>query len=118
MTGRDTGTVRITIRRVPRGVRNELASRAAHEGKSMQRYLLDLLEETVARPTMAEVTERIRKRKRAAGSHVSVAAILEARDAGREERWEAARPRSRGGGVGTPMTPEPVSSGRATGPAA
>ena len=49
----------------------------------MQRYLLELLERTVAHPSMAVVMERIRKRKRAAGSHVSVEAILEARDADR-----------------------------------
>ena len=46
-------TVQITIRNVPPAVRNELASRAAHEGKSMQRYLLELLERTVAHPSMA-----------------------------------------------------------------
>lgn len=76
-------TVQITIRNVPPAVRNELASRAACEGKSMQRYLLELLEQTVAHPSMAVVMERIRKRKRAARSHVSVDAILEARDADR-----------------------------------
>lgn len=76
-------TVQITIRNVPPAVRNELASRAALEGKSLQKYLLALLEQTVARPSMAVLMERIRKRKREAGSRVSVEAILEARDADR-----------------------------------
>lgn len=76
-------TVQITIRNVPPAVRNELASRAAHEGKSMQRYLLELLERTVAHPSMAVLMERIRKRAQAAGTRVSVEAILEARDADR-----------------------------------
>ena len=76
-------TVSITIRKVPRGVRNELASRAALEGKSLQKYLLALLEETVARPSMAMLMERVRKRVKAEGSSVSVEAILEARDSGR-----------------------------------
>ena len=116
--GENAPTVSVTIRGVPRGVRNELASRAALEGKSMQRYLLALLERTVARPSMAALMERIRKRAQAAGTRLSVETILGTRDGDPEEHREAARPRSRGGGVGTPMTPEPVSSGRATGPAA
>ena len=77
-------TVSITIRKVPRSVRNELASRAALEGKSMQKYLLALLEQTVARPSMEVLMRRIRAQKRAAGTRVSVADILEARDSGRE----------------------------------
>lgn len=76
-------TVQITIRNVPPAVRNELASRAALEGKSLQKYLLALLERTVSRPSMAVLMERIRKRAQAAGTRVSVEAILEARDADR-----------------------------------
>ena len=77
-------TVSITIRDVPRSVRNELASRAALEGKSLQKYLLALLEQTVARPSMEALMQRIREQKRAAGTRVSVADILEGRDSGRE----------------------------------
>ena len=76
--------VSITIRDVPRSVRNELASRAALEGKSLQKYLLALLEQTVARPSMEALMQRIREQKRAAGTRVSVADILESRDSGRE----------------------------------
>lgn len=76
-------TVQITIRNVPPAVRNELASRAALEGKSLQKYLLALLERTVARPSMEVLMERIRKRKKAAGVRVSVEDILAARDADR-----------------------------------
>ena len=78
-----TMTVQITIRNVPQSVRNELASRAALEGKSLQKYLLALLEQTVARPSMAALMREIRERKRAMGTRVSVEAILEARDSGR-----------------------------------
>ena len=76
-------TVQITIRKVPRSVRNELASRAALEGKSLQRYLLDLLEETVSYPSPAMLMEEVRKRVKAAGTRIPVAEILEARDADR-----------------------------------
>lgn len=76
-------TVQITIRNVPPAVRNELASRAALEGKSLQKYLLALLERTVARPSMEVLMERIRKRKKASGVRVSVEDILAARDADR-----------------------------------
>ena len=82
-------TVSITIRDVPRSVRNELASRAALEGKSLQKYLLALLERTVAYPSedaghsKEMLLRRIRERKRATGTGVSVEAILEARDSGR-----------------------------------
>ena len=78
-----TMTVQITIRNVPQSVRNELASRAALEGKSLQKYLLALLEETVAYPSKETLLQRIRERKRATGTSVSVEAILEARDSGR-----------------------------------
>lgn len=63
--------VRITIRKVPDAVRDELASRATLEGKSLQRYLLDLLERSVRFPTPAMVMAEFRKRNQAAGARVS-----------------------------------------------
>lgn len=98
----DAPTVSITIRGVPLELRNELASRAALEGKSMQRYLLTLLERTVARPSMAALMESIRKRAQAAGTRLSIEAILGTRDGEPEERREAARPRSPGPGRRAP----------------
>ena len=64
----------ITIRKVPREVRDELASRAALEGKSLQRYLLDLLEQSVRFPTPAMLMVEFRERNRVAGTQVPVEA--------------------------------------------
>ena len=76
-------TIQITIRDVPEKVRDELAARAALQGKSMQEYLRSELERLASRPSMDAWLERVRKRKRASQSRVSVAHILKARDAGR-----------------------------------
>ena len=54
--------VQITIRDVPDVVRDELASRAALQGKSMQEYLRAELERLAARPPVEKVLERIRER--------------------------------------------------------
>ena len=75
--------VQITIREVPESVRDELASRAAAEGKSMQQFLLAVLERTVAYPCQVKLMERIRERVRASKSGITTADILAARD---EER--------------------------------
>lgn len=75
--------VRITIRNVPETIRNEIASRAAAEGKSMQQYLLAVLERTVAYPCQTKLMERIRERVRASGTRLTAAEIVAARD---EER--------------------------------
>ncbi|MEO5743391.1 MAG: hypothetical protein ABIQ53_02215 [Terracoccus sp.] len=40
----------ITVRDVPDGVRDELAARAAHAGKSLQEYLRRMFIDTAARP--------------------------------------------------------------------
>ena len=55
--------VQITIRDVPGAVRDELAARAALQGKSMQEYLRAELERLAARPPVEKVLERIRERK-------------------------------------------------------
>lgn len=76
-------TVQITIRDVPESVRDELASRAALQGKSMQEYLRSELERLASRPSVESWLEQVRKRKRAANTQVSAAEIVRQRDADR-----------------------------------
>ena len=75
--------VQITIRDVPEDVRDELASRAARERKSMQEYLKQELERLAARPSLHAWLERVGERKRAADRRVSGKEILRHRDADR-----------------------------------
>jgi len=75
--------VQITIRDVPEEVRDELASRAAREGKSMQEYVKGELERLAGRPSVHDWLERVRDRERAADRRVSGAKILKHRDADR-----------------------------------
>lgn len=75
--------VQITIRDVPEKVRDELAARAALQGKSMQEYLRAELERLAARPTVEAWLEQVRRRKRATQTRVSSRRILEHRDADR-----------------------------------
>jgi antitoxin FitA len=70
--------VQITIRDVPEKVRDELAARAALQGKSMQEYLRMELERMAARPSVEAWLEQVRKRKRASQTRVSAAQILKA----------------------------------------
>jgi plasmid stability protein len=76
-------SVQITIRDVPDAVRDELAARAALQGKSMQEYLRAELERLAARPPVERVLERIRERKATAGTRLSPEEILTHRDADR-----------------------------------
>jgi plasmid stability protein len=76
-------TVQITIRDVPEKVRDELAARAALQGKSMQEYLRSELERLASRPSVDAWLEQVRKRKRASQTRLSAAQILKARDADR-----------------------------------
>lgn len=76
-------SVQITIRKVPDQVRNELAARAALQGKSMEEYLRGELERLAERPPLERVLRRIGERKAAAGRRVSPAEILAHRDADR-----------------------------------
>lgn len=75
--------IQITIRDVPEKVRDELAARAALQGKSMQEYLRAELERLAARPSIDAWLERVRKRKRASQSRIASRQILKARDAER-----------------------------------
>jgi plasmid stability protein len=76
-------SVSITIRGVPDEVRDELAARAAREGKSLQEYLLGMLRQSAARPSVSDVIARARARVETTGSRFDAAAILDARDADR-----------------------------------
>ncbi|MCO5314566.1 MAG: hypothetical protein M9938_00150 [Solirubrobacterales bacterium] len=48
----------VQIRNVPDEARQVLKARAASRGKSLNSYMLELIEREVARPTVAEVFER------------------------------------------------------------
>jgi len=76
-------SVQITIRDVPEKVRDQLAARAALQGKSMQEYLRAELESLAARPSVDAWLQQVRKRKRASQSRVSIGQILKERDADR-----------------------------------
>lgn len=74
-------SVAITIRNVPDQVRNELASRAAANGWSLQEFMLHELIELSKRPNNAELIARARDRL--AGAGPTVEQILAARDGDR-----------------------------------
>jgi plasmid stability protein len=76
-------SVQITIRDVPSAVKDELAARAALQGKSMQEYLRAELVRLAARPPVEKVLERIRERKATIGTRLSPEEILAYRDADR-----------------------------------
>jgi antitoxin FitA len=69
--------IQITIRNVPVPVRDELAARAARQGRSMQEYLRGELERLAARPPVDQVLARIRQRKATAGTRVTAEEILD-----------------------------------------
>lgn len=73
----------VTIRDVPDRTRDELASRAAASGRSLQEYLRGKLIELASRPEAETVLARIRERKERTGTRLSAAAILGHRDADR-----------------------------------
>ena len=76
-------SVQITIRDVPEKVRDELAARAALQGKSMQEFLRAELGRLAARPSLDVWLQQVRKRKRATQTRLSARQILENRDADR-----------------------------------
>jgi hypothetical protein len=76
-------TIQITIRDVSEAVRDELAARAALQGKSMQEYLRAELERLASRPSVSTWLQQVRKRKRAAQTRISSEQILKNRDADR-----------------------------------
>jgi plasmid stability protein len=66
----------ITIRDVPDETRDELASRAALSGRSLQEYLRLQLIEIARKPDPNALLSRIRARKQQVGSRLSVEAIV------------------------------------------
>jgi len=76
-------SVQINIRDVPEKVRDELAARAASQGKSMQEFLRLELERLAARPSIEVWLRQVRARKRATQTRVSAKQILECRNADR-----------------------------------
>lgn len=73
----------ITIRNIPDETRNELASRAALSGRSMQEYLRTELIKIADRPDPEVLMARVRERVQRTGTHISVEEILRHRDADR-----------------------------------
>lgn len=73
----------ITIRNVPDETRNELASRAALSGRSMQEYLRTELIKIADRPDPEVLMARVRERKKDMAGNLSVEEILRFRDADR-----------------------------------
>ncbi len=76
-------TTSITIRDVPDEIRDELASRAALTGRSLQEYLRPQLVELARKPDADAWIARVRARKQASGSVLSSGRILGYRDADR-----------------------------------
>ena len=66
----------ITIRNVPDKARDELASRAARSGRSLQAYLRAQLIELASETDAATVIDAIRERKRRTGTRLSSDKIL------------------------------------------
>jgi plasmid stability protein len=75
--------VQINIRDVPERVRDELAARAALQGKSMQEFLRAELERMTARPSIDAWLQQVRNRKRATQTRVTSKQILKSRNADR-----------------------------------
>lgn len=73
----------ITIRGIDDNVRDELASRAALTGRSLQEYLHAQLTELARRPDPEALLGRVRQRKQQTGSTLSADAILRHREADR-----------------------------------
>ncbi|MEZ5310410.1 MAG: hypothetical protein R2735_07435 [Microthrixaceae bacterium] len=73
----------ITVRDVPNDTRDELASRAARSGRSLQEYLRMELISLADRPDPEFLARRISERKQRTESTLSAAKIIRHRDAGR-----------------------------------
>jgi antitoxin FitA len=74
----------ITVRDVPDQTRDELASRAALTGRSLQEYLRAKLVELARQPDAEALMARIRERKAANASSLPRDRILSYLDKGRE----------------------------------
>jgi hypothetical protein len=72
----------IHIRNVPEHVHRTLSTRADQAGMTLSDYLLAELQQIIGRPTMDELTERIKRRSRVAVKGSSAIVIRRHRDAG------------------------------------
>ena len=75
--------IQINIRDVPEKVRDELAARAALQGKSMQEFLRAELEHLAARPSIDAWLKQVQTRKQSTQTRVSSKKILDNRNADR-----------------------------------
>lgn len=73
----------ITVRDVPNSARDELASRAARSGRSLQEYLRQELIDLASRPDPDALARRITERKQRTSTTLAATEIIEHRDAGR-----------------------------------
>ena len=73
----------ITVRDVPDTARDELASRAARSGRSLQEYLRQELIDLASRPDPDALARRITERKQRTSTTLSATKIIKHRDAGR-----------------------------------
>jgi plasmid stability protein len=73
----------ITVRNIPESTRDQLASRARAQGRSLQEYLRTHLIALGSKPDKAEVLRRIEERVAATGTVVSVDEVLGDIDSGR-----------------------------------
>jgi len=73
----------ITVRDVPREVRDELAARAARAGRSLQEHLRIELIALAARPSASDWLDDVRRRKAMGGGALNREQILDHRDADR-----------------------------------
>lgn len=72
--------IQITIRDVPEAVRDELAARAAREGKSMQEYLRHAIELLASKPSPEQWVAMVKESKAHYLTTVPADAILKSRD--------------------------------------
>jgi hypothetical protein len=75
--------IQISDNDVHEDVRDELARRAARQGKSLQEYLRDELERLASIHSVERWLEDVRERKRASQTRISADSILGNRDADR-----------------------------------
>lgn len=70
----------IQIRDVPEALHQKLRVRAARNGQSLSRYLLEEIRRVAAKPTLEEMRERLRSRDPVRGDFSTAAIIREERD--------------------------------------
>jgi plasmid stability protein len=71
----------IQLRNVPDALHRSLKARAAMAGQSLSDYLLAEIKEIAERPTLAEMGERLHRRKAAAAEFDTARLVREEREA-------------------------------------